>query len=127
MINSDNLTNLVKYDAPLSKVYHDESLVGDGTRSRPLRLSTSALDDALALTAAPTANTTASGLTITLTANENQGFGDAVRIASDGEAQLADATDVATSYAIGLCTGAVTTGNTGTYLLQGIARNDSWN
>ena len=79
------------------------------------------------ITAALGANTTVSGLTTTFTANENQGFGDAVRINSDGEAQLADATDVATSYAIGLCTATVTTGNTGTYLLHGIARNDSWN
>lgn len=72
-------------------------------------------------------NTASSGLLVTFTANENQGFGDAIRIASDGDAAIADASVVATSYAIGLCVTTVTAGNTGTYLLQGFARDDTWN
>lgn len=68
-----------------------------------------------------------SGITTGLTANENQGFGDAVFINATSEAQLGDASTIATAYCLGLCTGTVTTGNTGTYLLQGFARNDAWN
>ena len=68
-----------------------------------------------------------SGQTATFLANENQGFGDAVFINATSEAQLGDASVIATASCIGLCIAAVTTGNTGTYLLQGFARNDTWN
>lgn len=68
-----------------------------------------------------------SGITTGLTANENQGFGDAVFINATSEAQLGDASTIATAYCLGLCVATVTTGNTGTYLLQGFARNDTWN
>lgn len=78
------------------------------------------------LIAAPSANSTASGTKIQLIANENQVFGDVVYIASDGDAALADADAIATAKVVGMCTGTVTTGNTGTYLLMGIARNDTW-
>ncbi|MBK8225426.1 MAG: hypothetical protein IPK73_30800 [Candidatus Obscuribacter sp.] len=78
------------------------------------------------LTAAPSNNLTATGVKITLTANENQAFGDVCFINSDGEAQLADADAAATSGAIFMCTGTVTTGNPATYLALGIARNDTW-
>lgn len=68
-----------------------------------------------------------SGLTAQFNANENQGFGDAVFINGTNEAQLGDASVSGTTYCIGMCTGTVTTGNTGTYLLHGFARNDAWN
>lgn len=70
---------------------------------------------------------TVSGLTANFLANENQGFGDAIFINSTSEAQLGDASVIATASCIGLCTETVTTGNTGTYLLQGFARKDAWN
>jgi hypothetical protein len=89
-------------------------------------IAAAALPSTFPLTAAPS-DVTASGITTTFTANENQAFGDAVRIASDGEAQIADSSVVATSYAIALATGSITAGATGTYLLQGFARNDTWN
>ena len=120
-------SNLIEANLPLTKVYHDTSLVGDGTKQRPLRLSTTTLDADTALTASPTSNLTVSGLTATFTANENQAFGDAVFINATSEAQLADATVIATSYAVALCTETVTTGNSATYLLQGFARKDAWN
>jgi len=78
------------------------------------------------LNPAPSTDHTAFGLKIYLTANENQNFGDVVYINSDGEAQLADADAIATASVVGMCTGTVTTGNTGTYLIQGTARDDSW-
>lgn len=78
------------------------------------------------LTAAPGSNLTATGVKITLTANENQAFGDVCFINSDGEAQLADADAYATASAAFMCLETVTTGNPASYLALGIARNDSW-
>ena len=38
-MNNNNLsTGFVTYDAPLSKVFHDNTLFGDGTRVSPLRV-----------------------------------------------------------------------------------------
>lgn len=78
------------------------------------------------LTAAPGSDLTATGIKISLIANENQAFGDVCRIDSAGEAAIADADAYATASALFMCLGTVTTGNTGTYLALGIARNDSW-
>jgi hypothetical protein len=78
------------------------------------------------LVAVPGTNLTATGVKIQLTANENQAFGDVCYIDSSGEAALADADAFATASALFMCIGTVTTGNTGTYLALGIARNDAW-
>jgi hypothetical protein len=80
----------------------------------------------LNITAAPSSNTTASGAKIQLIANENQAFGDICRIDSAGEAAIAAAGAASTASGLLMCLGTVTTGNTGTYLMLGIARNDSW-
>lgn len=80
----------------------------------------------VALTAAPGTNLTASGVKITLTANENQEFGDVCRIGSDGDATIASASAYSTASALFMCLGTVTTGNPGTYLALGVARNDTW-
>lgn len=98
-----------------------EVTVGDG-----LSYDGSAISG-MFITAAPSSNTTVSGEKIQFTANENQAFGDVVYIASDGDAALADADGIATAKVVAMCTATVTTGNTATYLLKGIARNDSWN
>lgn len=90
-------------------------------------IATTALPSTFPITAAPTSDTTVSGTTTTFTANENQGFGDAVFINSSGKAQLGDADAIATAGCIALCTASVVTDGTGTYLLQGFARNDAWN
>ncbi len=78
------------------------------------------------LAAAPGTDLTASGVKITLTANENQAFGDVCRIGSDGDATIANATAFSTASALFMCLGTVTTGNPGTYLALGVARNDAW-
>jgi hypothetical protein len=78
------------------------------------------------LVAAPGSNLTATGIKITLTANENQAFGDVCYIDSAGEAALADADAYATASAVFMCLQTVTTGNPASYLALGIARNDSW-
>jgi len=95
--------------------------LGDG-----LSFTTTTLNS-MVITAAPSSNTTVSGEKITFTANENQAFGDVVYIGSDGDATLADADGIATAKVVAMCTATVTTGNSATYLLKGIARNDSWN
>lgn len=78
------------------------------------------------ITAAPGSNLTASGVKITLTANENQAFGDVCYIGADGDATLANASAYATASALFMCLGTVTTGNPASYLSLGIARNDAW-
>lgn len=125
--------NKIRYIAGINNGYYvrriealdpNEILVSDGTDW--VRTNLSAVNASF-YTASPSANTTASGTTAQFIANEDQAFGDVIRIASDGDAAIADASVIATSTGIGLCTATVTTGNTGTYLMQGFARNDSWN
>jgi len=81
----------------------------------------------LLITAVPGSDHTASGATITLTANEAQAFGDICRIDSVGEATLADASAVGTSGAVVMCVDATIAADAaGTYLMLGIARDDTW-
>jgi hypothetical protein len=74
----------------------------------------------------PSANQTADGVKTTLIANESQAFGDAVFINSAGKAQLGDADAIATASCVAFCLGSVSADATGSYLLLGVARNDSW-
>lgn len=79
------------------------------------------------ITAVPASDLIASGAKVTLTANENQAFGDVCRIDSDGEAHIADASVIATASALVMCADATISADTaGTYLLQGVARQDAW-
>jgi len=132
-----------------NQVYHDRTLFGRGTKDKPLKVRTTAVlpdqsghagevlvtdgtttswqpvgDDVF--TAAPADNLSASGSKVILTANENQAFGDVCYINADGEAQLGDATVIATASCIAMCTETVLANATATYLLQGFARKDAW-
>jgi len=79
------------------------------------------------LTTAPGSDHTASGIKLTLAANENQAFGDVCYIASDGQAQLGDADAIATAGVCVMCCDATISANaTGNYLMLGIARDDTW-
>lgn len=79
------------------------------------------------VTAAPGSDHLASGTIIALTANENQAFGDVCYINVDGQAQLADATVIATASAVVMCADAsINADASGNYLLYGIARDDTW-
>lgn len=80
----------------------------------------------VAVVAAPTSDHTASGQKITLTANENQAFGDVCYIDATGEAAIADADAIATADGLVMCLETVTTGNPAQYLMFGIARDDTW-
>ena len=69
-----------------------------------------------------------SGFKTTLTANEAQAFGDVCFINASGYAQLADADAIASCSAICmLISSSVTVTGSGTYLLMGIVRDDSFN
>lgn len=141
----NDVSNLVQDP---SEVYHDGTLYGKGTRRSPLKVSATALlpdqtghsgeylttdgsttswvaisDDIL--TAAPSTDLSSSGTKVTLTANENQSFGDVVFINSSGKAQLGDASTIAGAYCVAMCTGTVLANATATYLLQGFARKDA--
>jgi len=69
-----------------------------------------------------------SGIKTTFTANENQAFGDVVRINSSGKAQLAKADVIGNATVVAMLVDATVLANgTGTYLLLGFARDDTWN
>ena len=77
--------------------------------------------------AAPGADLEASGVKLSLTANENQAFGDVCTIDSSGEAAIAQADAIANASVVVMCVDAtVSLGATGTYLMIGVARQDAW-
>jgi hypothetical protein len=124
---SDSMSANYKITLPAAAPGNDTYLKHTSGGTYTWATASGGASDILALTAAPSSNNTANGITIELTANENQAFGDAVFIKSDGKAQLGDADSITTAICIGICTQTVSANNTATYLLQGIARNDSWN
>ena len=80
----------------------------------------------LKLVSAPADDVSASGFIISLTANQNQAFGDVCYIDSDGEAHIADASVIASGKALVMAVATITAGNPGNYLVIGVARDDSW-
>lgn len=90
------------------------------------QIDAKATEGTLVVTAAPGSDHTAFGMKITLTASENQAFGDVCYMAADGEATLADADAAATADGLFMCLDTVTTGNPASYLMIGIARDDTW-
>lgn len=69
----------------------------------------------------------ANGFITTLTANENQAFGDVCYIDSDGQAHLADADAIASGVVCVMCADATISADaSGNYLLHGIVRDDTW-
>lgn len=85
-------------------------------------------DGSLNINALPDADHQASGTIVTLTANENQAFGDVCFINSSGEAALGDADAIASSMICVMCADATISADaSGRYLLYGFARDDTWN
>jgi hypothetical protein len=100
------------------------SLENDGVAQKTVSLASLS---STTITAVPSADHAASGTRITLTANEAQNFGDVVFINAAGKAQLGDADAIATASCIAMCTQTVSANNAATYLLFGVARDDTWN
>lgn len=81
----------------------------------------------LTITAAPGSDHASTGVYISLSANEAQAFGDVCYINVDGQAQLVDADAAATANAVVMCADAtIALDATGTYLMYGVARDDTW-
>ena len=79
----------------------------------------------ISVTSAPS-DQTVSGVKMQLTANENQTFGDACYINTDGEAQIGDADAIASSKIVCMCSDATISADaTGNYLMLGTARDDT--
>ena len=75
----------------------------------------------------PPVNVTANGITGSFVAGENLAFGDICYIKPiDGKAWKANATAVATCPGVIMSTGTISANVSGTFLINGIARNDAW-
>jgi len=72
------------------------------------------------------ADHTATGITTLMTASENIAQGELVYASGDGTIGVADADAVAKMPAIGLAVAAISSGNPGAILLQGMFRDDSY-
>lgn len=82
----------------------------------------------LTVTAAPGSDHTASGLTITLTAAVALNFGDVGYIDTNGKVALIDADAIANCSGIVMCADtSIAQDAAGTFILHGIARDDTWN
>jgi len=78
-------------------------------------------------TAAPLIDRVASGVKVTLSANENQAFGDVCTINSTGKAAIARGNVIANANTVVMCADTtVLLGAVGNYLMLGVARNDTW-
>ncbi len=84
------------------------------------------LGAAQAVTEAPGADLTATGLTFDVTAGEALAFGDPVYIKSDGKYWKADADTAGKFPAVGIALNTAAANATVTVLLLGVARNDAW-
>ena len=71
-------------------------------------------------------NRTATGNKVVKVAGEALAFGEVVYFKSDGKAWRADADGSSTFPAMAMSLGTVAAGNSGTFLVQGNVRNDSW-
>lgn len=80
----------------------------------------------MTVTASPGSDHTATGIKITLTADENLVFGDVGYIKSNGNVGKADADAIATSSALVMALGTINSAASGTFLLLGLVRDDSW-
>lgn len=125
-IDEDNL------DPSISIPYANLDLTGKIVNGDIVSLAASKLTGVVAttsltITTAP-ADVSASGLKITLNANEAQAFGDICRIDSDGQAHIAKADALATSGALVMAIATINANADGEYLLLGTCRNDAgWN
>ena len=81
----------------------------------------------LLVTAAPGSDHNATGLTITLTAAANVAFGDVCYIDANGKAALIDADAIASMSGIVMAIASISADAAGTFMLQGVARDDTWN
>lgn len=78
------------------------------------------------LTPEPASDTTANGLKATFTAGETLAFGNICYVKSDGKLWKADADGTATVPGVAIALGSIAADGTGSFILNGIIRNDAW-
>jgi len=106
-----------------SAVVQSEYLFADGFKN----IITKSIADIYDLDPTPAADHTVNGRTMIGTAGENLVFGDIVYLKSDGKFWLQDADAEATADGlIAMATATIAADATGTFLLDGFARDDSW-
>jgi len=84
-------------------------------------------DTTLILDTTPDSDTTAHGIKGTFTAGENVAFGDVCYIKNDGKMWKGDADSETTTFTVAMALGTINADASGTFLLIGIVRDDSWN
>ena len=84
-------------------------------------------DDTLVLDETPDSDHTAHGIKCNFTAGENVVFGNVCYVKSDGKMWKADADAEATSYCVAIALATINADASGSFLLIGIARDDTWN
>lgn len=84
-------------------------------------------DNTIIIDSSPDSDTTAEGIKTTFTAGENLSFGDVCYIKSDGKLWKADADAESTSFTIAIALATISADVSGSFLLIGIVRCDSWN
>jgi len=84
-------------------------------------------DNTITIDSSPDSDTTAEGIKTTFTAGENLSFGDVCYVKSDGKLWKADADAESTSFTIALALATISADASGSFLLIGLARDDSWN
>jgi hypothetical protein len=81
----------------------------------------------LGVTAVPSSDHTASGLTLVLITDVTVNFGDVCKVAATGNTVMGDADAIADSSAIVMCVDeTIAASGSGDFLILGIARNDTW-
>ena len=75
----------------------------------------------------PDSDHTYSGITLPLTAHTDMGFGDVCFINSDGRAQLINSTAISTMNGICMAVDTIAASAVGLFMMQGVARDDTWN
>lgn len=113
-------------DADSNGLPDDSGLSVSDTSDAISKKHTQNTDEDIIIDSTPDSNTSASGIKATFTAGENLSFGDVCYIKSDGKMWKTDADAIATSYCVAMALGTINADASGTFLLLGIARDDSW-
>ena len=87
---------------------------------------TQGTDDTLVLDTEPDSNTTAYGIKGDFTVGQNVVFGNVCYVKSDGKMWKADANAESTSYCIAIALETILVDASGSFLLIGVVRDDSW-